>query len=185
MRRTVIKSLLAGLVGLLGAGCVEAAEGPGMVLHFASLKEGVVVVCREGKLPSGKRLPGPGALARTKDWLAGGATESAAPDGRQLPEWVEFEWTEHVSGKEYGAEELKALPVHVERVVIRERVPQDVIDEVIRSRRETQPGKLPDKSLWLNFVWTASGIKFHWRLESRKAAPEYLLRSGGDVIDRP
>lgn len=170
---------------MLGAGCVGADEGPGMMLHFASLKEGVVIACKGGRLASGKRFPGPGALGRTRDWVTGGATEGAAPDGRQLPEWVEFEWTEHVADKAYSLEELKALPLHVERVVIRERVPQDVIDEVILSKRATPPGTLPDKSLWLNFVWTDSGIKFHWRLESRKAAPEYMLRSGGDVIEGP
>jgi len=185
MRRIVIKSFIAGVIGMLGAGCVEAGEGPGIVLHFTSLKEGVVIACKGGLLASGKRFPGPSALGRTKDWVTGGATEGAAPDGRQLPEWVEFEWKEYVAGKDYSPEELKALPVHVERVVIRDRVPQDVIDDVIRSKRATQPGKLPDKSLWLNFVWTDSGIKFHWRLESRKAAPDYMLRSGGDVIERP
>lgn len=185
MRRIVIKSLFAGVLGMLCAGCVEGGEGPGMVLHFASLKEGVVVACRGGSLPGGKRFPGPGALSRTKDWLTGGKTEGAAPDSRQLPEWVEFEWKEYVADKDYALEELKALPVHVERVTIRERVPQDVIDEVMRSRRETPAGKLPDKSLWLNFVWTDGGIKFHWRLESVKAAPEYTLRYGGDVIERP
>ena len=185
MRRIVIKSLLAGVIGMLGAGCVEAGKGPGMVLHFASLKEGVVVVCMGGRLPSGKRFPGPGGLSRTKDWLTGGKTERAAPDGRQLPEWVEFEWTEYASDKDDSVKELGPLPVHVERVVIRERVPQDVIEEVIRSKLATPPGALPDKSLWLDFVWTDDGIKFHWRLESVKAAPEYILRSGGDVLERP
>ncbi|QNA89452.1 hypothetical protein G4G28_14980 [Massilia sp. Dwa41.01b] len=181
MRRTLIKSLFAGLVSMLGAGCVEADEGPGMVLHFASLKEGVTVACRGGNLPGGNRFPGPGAIGRTKDWLNNGKTEGAAPDGRQLPEWVEFEWKEYVDEKEYSREELLALPVHVERIIIRDRVPQDVIDEATRSRREAAPGKLPDKTLWLNFVWTDGGIKFHWRLESPKV-PGYVLRSGGDVI---
>ena len=185
MGRAVIKLLLAGGIGMLGAGCVEANDGPGIVLHFASLKEGVVIACTGGSLASGKRFPGPGALGRTKDWLTGGKTEGAAPDGRQLPEWVEFEWTEYASDKDDSVKELGPLPVHVERVVIRERVPQDVIEEVIRSKLATPPGALPDKSLWLDFVWTDDGIKFHWRLESVKAAPEYILRSGGDVLERP
>jgi len=169
---------------MLGAGCVEGGEGPGMTLHFASLKEGVVIACTGGNLASGKRFPGPGVFGRTKDWLTGGKTEGAAPDGRQLPEWVEFEWKEYVSDKDYVLEELKALPAHVERVIIRERVPPDVIDEVIRSRRATPPGKLPDKSLQLNFVWTDSGIKFRWLLRE-KDIPGRMSRSGGDVIERP
>ncbi|QNA89453.1 hypothetical protein G4G28_14985 [Massilia sp. Dwa41.01b] len=180
----MIKSLFAGLVSMLGAGCVEAEEGPGMILHFASLREGIVINCRGGQLPGGQHFPGPGGLSRTKDWLTGGKTEGAAPDGRQLPEWVEFEWKEYVADKEYSQEELGALPRHVERVNIKARVPQDAIDEAIRSRREAPPGKLPDKTLWLYFVWTDGGIKFHWRLESPKV-PGYMLRSGGDVIERP
>lgn len=167
---------------MLGGGCVEADEGPGMVLHFASLKKGVMISSRGGRLPNGTRFPGSGGLGYTKDWLLGGATEGAVPDGRQLPEWVEFEWTEHLNDKEYVLEELRALPVHVQRVIIRGRVPQDVIDEVMRSKREAKPGKLPEKSLWLYFVWTDAGIKFHWRLESPRA-PGYMLRSGGDTIE--
>ncbi len=169
---------------MLGTGCVEANEGPGMVLHFASLKQGIVVVCMGGRLPSGKRVPGPGGLSRSKDWLSGGKTEGAAPDGRQLPEWVEFEWTEYPSDKDDLREELGLLPVHVERVIIRERVPQDVIDEVIRRKRATPPGKLPDKSLQLNFVWTDGGIKFRWLLRE-KDTPGSMSRSGGDAIERP
>jgi hypothetical protein len=56
-------------------------------------------------------------------------------------------------------EEYRALPRKTQRVMVRERVPQEVVEEVVRSRRAAPNGKLPDMMLHI-----------------------YLRRSGGDAI---
>ena len=72
----------------------------------------------------------------------------------------------------------KSLPVHTERVPVRARVPQDVVDAVVASRGTFVEGKPADKSLWVYFIWYESGIKFRWAI----AQGSNKLRSGGDAI---
>ncbi len=104
----------------------------------------------------------------------------AAPDGRELPEWVEFVWSEPVYPEEpkQTLEEYRALPQKTERVPVRSRVPQDVVAEVMEAKRNREPHKLPEKMLWVYFIWSEDGIKLRWRLTS-KCCDE---RSGGDEI---
>jgi len=102
----------------------------------------------------------------------------AAPDGRELPEWVEFEWTEPKYEEKHTREQLLAMLVKKARVPVRSRVPQDVIAEVMEAKRNREPHKLPEKMLWVYFIWYEDGIKFRWRLTSKCCGE----RSGGDEI---
>jgi hypothetical protein len=53
----------------------------------------------------------------------------------------------------------------------------------VDSKRRKQPGKLSDKALWVYFIWTKQGIKFHWRLWYRPGVgPDSYPREGGDDI---
>ncbi len=107
----------------------------------------------------------------------------AAPDGRELPDWVEFTWREppYPADEKQSLDEYRALPQHTSRVPVRSRVPQDAIDEVIESNRRTERGKLPDKMLWVYFIWYEDGIKFRWKLKSDCCG---LLREGGDELPK-
>ncbi len=109
---------------------------------------------------------------------------SVVPDGQQLPEWVEFEWSEHIYGQEYSREEMRALPRYKQRVMIRDRVPFEAVEEVIQSKRDTPRGKLPEKMLWMYFVWTDDGVKFRWQVERTQPTREQprVLREGGDPL---
>jgi hypothetical protein len=81
-------------------------------------------------------------------------------------------------------EEFRALPRERQRVLIRERVPQDAIEEVLQSKRDAPRGKLPEKMLWVYLVWTDEGIKFRWQVERTPQAPGEIrvLRAGGDTL---
>jgi hypothetical protein len=111
-----------------------------------------------------------------------------------LPEWVDFEWQEppypglhpenFVNREAFSTAVhnlFNALPVKTQRVQVRDRVPLDVVQEAVNARDQTPRGKVPDKLLWVYFVWTEQGIKFHWELiGDTQVAP---LREGGDDID--
>jgi hypothetical protein len=171
-----------------------------MIVTSVSTIEGVRIHVKNSILPDGKEFPNAGSFGYARNPLDGGATEGAAPDGRQLPEWVEFSWKEppnllvqkdlQPGPPEAIAEEnarvagiFKLLPIKTQRVLIRSRVPQDIEDEVMESNRRKQPGSLADKALRIYFIWTEEGIKFHWRLWYRpEAGPSSYPREGGDEI---
>lgn len=161
------------------------SAGPGMIVTYVSTIKGVSVSVKNARLPNGKEFPNSGTFGYAEDILAGGKTEGAAPDGRQLPEWIEFEWSQPPAPEDprQTLEEYRALPRKTQRVFVRNRVPQDVIDEVIESNRRQQNGRLSDKALWIYFIWTDDGIKLHWRLWYRPAvgAPSFP-REGGDPL---
>ena len=166
-----------------------------MIVTFTSLTQGRSISVKSARLPNGKPFSNPGSIGgiRPANWRNSGKTFGASGDNRELPEWVEFEWQEpgypslrrsdYPSRQEFAKaveEKFRDLPIKTERVFVRDRVPQDVIQQVIQSRRDAPTGKLPDKKLWVYFVWTDLGIKFHWRLISGSSTE---LRSGGDDLD--
>ena len=169
----------------------HAIDGPGMTVTFRNgTKKKVDVI--SAYLPNGARFPGPGSLAPDSNPMAGGKTMGAAPDGRELPEWVEFVWQEWPYPSEPAPSDQqafqawrskvlalsKSLPRKTARVPVRSRVPQDVIAEVMEAKRNREPHKLPNKMLWVYFIWYEDGIKFRWRLTSKCCGE----RSGGDEI---
>lgn len=194
----MIKVLLLGVMAALMSSCAHGDGGPGMSLTYASLKKGVRIHIESAKMPDGRGFSNAGSFGPNKRWMIGGATLSAAPDTRQLPEWVEFEWQEWPYPSQAPPNETqdegnsrvhalaRSLPRKTQRVSIRDRVPQDVVDEVIQSRRDASPGKLPEKVLDIYLVWTDQGIKFRWQLKHwPKLGGHTLLRSGGDEIENP
>lgn len=140
-------------------------------------------------------FPNPGVFGPTLNPMVGGKTMGAAPDGRDLPEWVEFTWKEwpypdagppmptEAAALHAWNEEVKAmsraLPIKTARVPVKSRVPQDVVDEVLTSNRRAAPGTLPDEMLWVYFIWYETGIKFRWSLEQGCCN---VRKSGGDDL---
>ena len=169
-------------IGAFMTACATPVSGgPGMTVTFRNVIKGKEILVRNAVSSSGNRFSNPGGLGPETDPLRGGATENAAPDGRALPEWIEFEWTEPIYRRDYTREQLLGLPVKKARVLVRDRVPPDVIDEVMESNRKREPHKLPEKSLQLYFIWYESGIKFRWEL--RKGCCD-VLRAGGDDVGK-
>ncbi len=196
MQRRVFFSLCLTAILSTVSGCLLAAnDGPGMVVTFVSLIQGRTIEFKKTRLPNGREFSSPGAIGgrRPSNWRNSGKTMGVAGDSRELPEWVEFEWQEpsypSLRMKDYSSlddfdkavhEKFRNLPVKTQRVPVRDRIPQDILQEVIQSRKDAPSGKLPDKKLWVYFVWADSGVKFHWRLISGASTE---LRSGGDDID--
>lgn len=182
----VFKALILSIaIPFLGCAHVNAESGPGMIVTYSSLKKGVRLSIKSAQTQSGSAFPNAGSFGPNKKWESG-ATMGAAPDGRQLPEWVDFEWIEsaYPEDPKQTLDEYRALPRHRERVRVRDRVPQDAVEEILQSQRGTPPGKLPEKMLWGYLVWTDSGIKFRWKIERVAPRPGEVsvLRSGGDAL---
>ncbi|OIQ95704.1 hypothetical protein GALL_222790 [mine drainage metagenome] len=181
-KRWLVGCLLAGIA--VGVPNLQAAnaDGPGMIVTYVGTENGISIAIQKISLPSGKLLGSPGSVGYAANPLNGGATEGIAPDGRQLPEWVDFEWSEPAYPERGSLEEYQALPHKTARVRVRERIPQAVVDEVMEAKRKRQYGKLPDKKIWVYSIWTASGVKFRWRLWDTSAHPRQPELSGGDEI---
>lgn len=143
----------------------------------------------------GQRFPVPGFVAPSRtDPMLRGKVMGAAPDGRALPEWVAFEWKEwpypypamppisdaeaYQKWKDADDSLSRTVSRKSQRVLVRDRVPSDVVDAVMQSKQAAPRGKLADKSLWIYFVWFDDGIKFRWKLEDCCNT----LRAGGDAI---
>lgn len=79
------------------------------------------------------------------------------------------------------AEKYSKLTIKTQRVLISSRIPPEIIQEAIDSRAHIQKGQgLPEKSLWIYFIWTDDGIKFRWDLYCTKPC---VTKEGGDDID--
>lgn len=176
-------------------GCRKDDNGPGMVVTYSAMLEGLSVNIVAIQLPDGSKSTGPGSFGGTRrNGWRNGATMGMAGDRRDLPEWVEFEWQEFeypgitykpkdMSNEAYGIAVRKlydTTPHKTQRIPVRSRVPHDVVEEVIFANTHLPPGAtLPTKMLWVYFVWTAQGVKFRWSLHDRSIRPE-LEREGGD-----
>lgn len=180
-RRNLASSILV-MTSMLTACAGTAVTGPGMTVHFGNAKQGKLIIMRDARTSSGATFANPGGLSPSAEPLMRGKVMSAAPDGRSLPEWVEFSWieTEYPETVNETYEQLRARPVNVERVPVRARVPADVVDEVTRSNQQRAKGELAELSLWVDFIWYDSGVKFRWR-EKRGCCT--VVRSGGDQFD--
>lgn len=181
-KRWIVGYMLAATVGGVMSLQAANAEGPGMIVTYVGTEKGISIDIKQIRLPSGKSLGSPGSFGYAANPLNGGKTEGIAPDGRQLPEWVEFEWSEPAYPERGSLEEYRALPHKTARVMVRDRIPQAVVDEVMEAKRKRQYGKLPDKKIWVYFIWTASGVKFRWRLWDTSKHPRQPELSGGDEI---
>jgi hypothetical protein len=125
----------------------------------------------------------------------------AAPDGRDLPEYVDFKWREellpqppdpapddptsraHQAWRAKWMAQLKALPIRSQRVFIRTRIPADALRTAIEANRHTPRGQLSEASIWLTFIWTENGVKLRWHVWHRlPSGLQYDSHEGGDEI---
>ena len=171
------------------------ADGPGMTVTFSSIIKGKSIHLNTATSSGKQGFPNAGAFGPNANPMTGGKTMGAAPDGRDLPEWVEFEWTEWPypypdepsdpvglqAWNDYFDFLKRTLPHKTARVPVRTRVPQDVVDEVLASNRRRAPRALPDEMLWVYFIWYDSGVKFRWSLERGCCT---VLRQGGDDLEK-
>ena len=178
MRRRVF-FILSAFLPWIAACAAPVNDGPGMIVTFRNVIKGKTLLFDDAVSTNGIVFPNPGGLAPESDPMQGGKTQGSAPDGLTLPEWVEFTWREPNYKEEHTYEQLKAMPRKTGRVMIRNRVPQDVVGEVIESNRRRERSKTPDKMLWVYFIWYENDIKFRWELKKDCCT---ILREGGDPI---
>ncbi|MFY9476565.1 MAG: hypothetical protein WAQ08_02675 [Aquabacterium sp.] len=205
------RMLLIWLPGVAAsvAGChsfrEELSDGPGMILVYGSVINGRSIAAKSAVLPDGKPFMEPGAISggikKGQTWRnVPTSTMGASGDHRGLPEWVDFAWQEpEYPGKKpedipnreafasYVKEKYARLPVKTQRLEIKRRVPQAVVDEVVASKRAAQPGQRANKTLWIYFFWTPDGMKMRWEMTNRAAGPGGfgpVVKDGGDDLDR-
>jgi len=177
---------------------ISANAGPGMTVNFKGTVRGISIEIKNARLPDGTEFPNAGSFGYSDNPLSAGKEMGAAPDGRQLPEWVDFKWQESpYPGLHQGPSssqtydewsklvdaESRTLPVKSQRVLIRSRIPQDVVDEVTEASRHPVKRYGVEKHLLLNFVWTTQGIKLRWRIwHTPRFNIQYYSHEGGDEI---
>ena len=190
-RRSLI--LMAALSACITACAAPAMDGAGMIVTFRNVINGKALLFDTAISANGIGFPNPGSLSPQADPQRGGATIGAAPDGRALPEWVEFSWKEwpypgSPMPKNQEAVKLwnegvhamsRSLPRKIGRVFVRNRVPQDIVTEVMESNRHRELGKTSEKKLWVYFIWYEHEIRFRWELAQGCCT---VLRSGGDQL---
>ncbi|WP_281911391.1 hypothetical protein [Massilia varians] len=149
------------------------------MLNFTSTVPGVRIQIRNAVDQAGQPFLHAGSFGPSDDPMNGGATMGGAPGTFGLPVWIEFTWqelpypgqpresfaTEEAWG-DYVREVYRAAPMKTGRVKVAEKVPAWALDEVAKSRATTPSDQLPDKMLWLHFIWTTDGIKVRWRVNS-------------------
>ena len=165
----------------------------GAVLNFTSTVPGMRIQTRSAKDEAGRPFLHAGSFGPSDDPMNGGATMGGAPGTFGLPAWIEFTWqelpypgwpreafaTEEAWG-DYVRDVYRAAPLKTGRVKIAEKVPAWALEEVAKSRAATPPDELPDKMLWLHFIWTTDGIKVRWKIHNSERggkSPE-----GGDPL---
>ncbi|WP_139143012.1 hypothetical protein, partial [Janthinobacterium sp. HH106] len=83
---------LAAIALCAACSVTRSQDGPGMIVTFSNGIKGKKVDVLRARTANGVFFPTPGSLGPDKNPMTGGATMGAAPDGRELPQWVEFEW---------------------------------------------------------------------------------------------
>ena len=160
------------------SGCGEES-GPGMTVTWKCLDKTNAIWLESIRYPSG-------AVQRrsTSITVRSPATEGLAPDNRFIPEWVELSWIEP---KEYEndasppsiEDQLKVihqLPLKTQRLEVGSRIPKDVVAQAVEAVKNRRPSELPDKHIWIYFVWHQGQVSFRWELLDR------TLEAGGKVI---
>ena len=194
-----IQILLASLAAFVSFACssMQTVDGPGMITSYGSMMNGRSANIRTITFPSGKKTISNITVrgGRKPNWRhAVGTTEGMSGDTRGVPEWLDFEWREpsypglepedFPSKEAYSkavSEKYSKLTTKTQRVFISSRIPPQIIQEAIDSRAHIRQGQgLPEKSLWIYFIWTDDGIKFRWDLYCTKPC---VTKEGGDQID--
>jgi hypothetical protein len=191
----MVGAILGLVLLVLGGFRLWRGEPPtgGAVLNFTSTVPDMRIQIRSAVNQAGQPFLHAGSFGPSDDPMNGGATMGGAPGTFGLPAWIEFTWqelpypgqprdsfaTEEAWG-DYVREVYRAAPLKTGRVKIAEKVPAWALEEVAKSRADTPLDQLPDKMLWLHFVWTTDGIKVRWKIHNSARggnSPE-----GGDPI---
>ncbi|QOY94464.1 hypothetical protein IM543_00595 [Massilia sp. UMI-21] len=165
----------------------------GAVLNFTSTVPDKRIEISSARDQAGLPFAHAGSFHHSDNPMNGGATMGSAPGTFGMPTWVEFTWQElpypaqpresfatEEAWVAYVDERYRAAPLKTERVKVAEKVPAWALEEVAKSRAATPPNELPDKMLWLHFIWTTDGIKVRWKIHNSERggnSPE-----GGDPI---
>lgn len=173
-----------------------------MTVTYTNTIKDVDVNIKSALLANRTDFPHAGALSGASgpndNPLSGGATMGAAPDGRNLPEYVDFEWREsptsppdptptdpfsqaHKDWETKMMAEFYSHPIKKQRVFIRSRIPANVVSAVVEANRHTPKGELDEASVQVWFIWTDYGIKLRWAIWHRLGA-QYYSHQGGDEI---
>lgn len=165
----------------------------GAVLNFTSTIPDMEIQIRSAKDQAGRPFPNAGSFGPSLDPMNGGAAMGGAPGTFGLPAWIEFTWQElpypetpresfanEEAWRNYVRDVYRAAPLKTGRVKIAEKVPAWALDEVAKSRAMTPSGELPDKMLWLHFIWTTERIKVRWKIHN--SARGGTSPEGGDPL---
>lgn len=176
-----------------------------MTVTYTSAIKNTRIYIESARLPNGTAFPDAGSFGGgsepNENPLEGDATMGAAPDGRQLPEYIDFKWRENPypgppdptpndpfsqATKEWrdkSLADLLARPIKFQRVFIRNRVPAEVVSAAVEANRHTPSGELDEASIEVYFIWTDYGIKLRWELWHRlPSGAQYYSHQGGDEI---
>jgi hypothetical protein len=168
-----------------------------MITSYGSMMNGRSADILAMTFPSGRRNKSDITVrgSRKPSWRqAIGRTTGMSGDTRGVPEWLDFEWREpsypglqmkdFPSDETYSkavAEKYSKLTIKTQRLFMSSRIPPEVVQEVTHSRSHIPKGQLlPEKMLWIYFIWTGDGIKFRWEMSCAKPCVE---KEGGDEIN--
>lgn len=157
----------------------DAPPTGGAVLNFTSIIPDKRIETSSARDQDGRPFAHAGSFHHSDDPMNGGKAMGGAPGNFGLPVWIEFTWQElpypgqpresFATEEAWGAyvdEVYRAAPLKTGRVKVAEKVPAWALDEVAKSRAATPPDQLPDKMLWLHFIWTTDGIKVRWKIHN-------------------
>lgn len=195
--RALLKAatILALAILVLGGFRLWRDEPPtgGAVLNFTSTIPDARIEISSARDQAGRPFAHPGSFHHSDNPMNGGATMGSVPGTFGLPTWIEFTWQElpypaqpreSFSTEEgwvaYVDERYRVAPLKTGRVKVAEKVPAWALDEVAKSRAATPLDQLPDKMLWLHFVWTTDGIKVRWKIHNSERGGD--SPEGGDPI---
>ena len=195
---------LAILTCVVGFVKISFPTEPGMTITYSNTIKGTDINIKSSRLSDGSAFPNPGGLSGAsipnENPLSGGATMGGAPDGRDLPEYVDFEWREsprsppdptpmdpssqaHKDWEKKMMDDFYSQPIKKQRVFIRDRVPADVVTAAIEANRDALKHQLAPASIEIFFIWTDYGIKLRWQIWHRPASEiQYYSHQGGDEI---
>lgn len=166
---------------LLLSGCATSEmseKGIGLVTTYVNYKSDVGVLIEDVVTDRGYRLGHGGYLHEGSTTLFGKTLGNTIP-GTDLPEWIQLRWIELDPAREYSREELLALPIQSEKVLVRELVPASVMADVATSPPDPEHPFLSLKNFYLYFVWTKSGVKVRWKEYQGCCS---AIHEGGDAI---
>lgn len=192
-----LKLVICANFFLLACSVAATDQGPGMTANFGSMMEGRSARIQTITLPNGKRAMSGFTVrgGKVSGWRrAIRTTTGMSGDTRSLPDWLDFAWQEpsypgpqpsdfatREDYSKYVFDEKASLPLKTQRVFISSRIPPEIVQEVTYSRSHIPKGQLlPEKMLWIYFIWTDDGIKFRWRMSCDKPCER---KEGGDEIN--